>query len=231
VAESSDDSQSKTEEPTQKRLDKAREEGQILRSQDFSVAITLTGFAVLMFVISTATVETFKRLYHYNFLLDAAVTRDPGLMLDKIAGSVRIVLPLIGLTCSLAVLGVLVGSSLFGGIGFSMKAVQPKLSRLNPLNGLKRMFGTHALFELAKNLTKTLVIGTVTGLVLYFYVNSLGTLGVIPVQQGLEYRRQYSGDSDADDHWLFVPDCAGGYALATFSAPQKTADEPAGHQG
>ena len=185
MAEESDDSQSKTEEPTEKRLEKASEEGQILRSQDFSVAVTLFSFAALLFVISSATIETFKRLYQYNFILDAAVTRDAGLMIDKIAGSVAIVLPLVGLTCSLALMGVLLGTSLFGGIGFSMKAAQPKMSRLNPLNGLKRMFGSTALFELVKNILKTLLISVVTGLVLYFYVNALGALSILPVQQAL----------------------------------------------
>jgi flagellar biosynthetic protein FlhB len=185
MAEESDDSQSKTEEPTEKRLEKASEEGQILRSQDFSVAVTLFSFAALLFVISSATIETFKRLYQYNFILDAAVTRDAGLMIDKVAGSVAIVLPLVGLTCSLALMGVLLGTSLFGGIGFSMKAAQPKMSRLNPLNGLKRMFGSTALFELVKNILKTLLISVVTGLVLYFYVNALGALSILPVQQAL----------------------------------------------
>ena len=96
-----------------------------------------------------------------------------------------IVFPLVGLTCSLAVLGVLLGSSLFGGIGFSIKAAQPKVSRLNPLNGLKRMFGGTAVFELVKNILKTVLISLVTGLVLSFYVNALGTLSVLPVQQAL----------------------------------------------
>ena len=185
MAENSDDSQDKTEEPTEKRLEKASDEGQVLRSQDFSVAMTLFGFAALLVMISSAAIETFKRLYQYNFTLDSAVTRDAGLMVDKIAGSVGIVLPLVGLVCSLLLLGVIVGASLFGGIGFSIKAAQPKLSRMNPLNGLKRMFGSHALFELVKNILKTVLISVVTGLVLYFYVNSLGALSVLPVQQAM----------------------------------------------
>jgi flagellar biosynthetic protein FlhB len=186
MAENADDSQSKTEEPTQKRLDKARDDGQILRSQDFSVAVTLFGFAALIFVIAGVTAETFKRLYHYNFILDASVTTDAGQMIEKIAGSMRIVLPLLGLVCSLALIGVLVSSSLFGGIGFSLKAAAPKFSKLNPLNGLKRMFGPTALFELSKNLAKTLVIGTVTGLTLFFSINALSTLSVIPVNLALQ---------------------------------------------
>lgn len=185
MADGADDSQTKNEEPTEKRLEKAREDGQILRSQDFSIAVTLFGFAALVFVISTAAIETFKRLYQYNFILDAAVTRDAGLMINKIAGSVGIVLPLLGLTCSLALLGVLLGSTLFGGISFSFKAAQPKLSRMNPLSGLKRMFGSNALFELVKNLLKTLLISLVTGMVLYFYVNALGALSILPVQHAL----------------------------------------------
>jgi flagellar biosynthesis protein FlhB len=185
MAEESDESESKTEEPTEKRLEKAREEGQVLRSQDFLVAVTLFGFAALLFLISSTAIETFKRLYQYNFILDAAVIRDADLMIDKIAGSVGIVLPLVGLTCSLVLLGVLLGSNMFGGISFSIKAAQPKFSRLNPLNGLKRMFGGTALFELLKNILKTLLISLVTGLVLSFYLNALSLLSVLPVQQAM----------------------------------------------
>lgn len=61
MAEESDDSESKTEEPTEKRLEKAKEEGQILRSQDFSVAVTLFSFAALLYLISSATIETLDR--------------------------------------------------------------------------------------------------------------------------------------------------------------------------
>lgn len=185
MADEADDSQSKNEEPTQKRLDKASEEGQVLRSQDFSVAVTLFGFSALIFLISVMAIEVFNRLFRFNFVLDSSVTRNEGLMIGNIFESVRIVLPLLGMIFSLAIVGVILGNSFFGGIGFSLKSASPKFSKLNPLNGIKRMFGTTALFELTKNMFKTIFIGFAIALVIYYYLTDLGALSVIPVRQAL----------------------------------------------
>jgi flagellar biosynthetic protein FlhB len=180
-----DDSQSKTEEPTQKRIDKSREEGQILRSQDFAIAVSLFGLGALIVLISSTLIEQVTTLFTYNFMLDARVTRDPGVMLEKIVGSAEIMLPLVGLICLLSVLGVILANGAFGGISFSLKAAAPKLSKLNPLAGLKRMFGGNALFELAKNIFKTLFLGSIVAFVIYFYMDALGMLGVLPASLAL----------------------------------------------
>jgi len=230
MAEESDDSESKTEEPTEKRLEKAKEEGQILRSQDFSVAVTLFSFAALLYLISSATIETFRRLYQYNFILDAAVTRDAGLMIDKLAGSVAIVFPLVGLTCSLAVLGVLLGSSLFGGIGFSMKAAQPKLSRLNPLSGLKRMFGGTAVFELVKN-TENCADQLGNRPCAVFLCECAGHVERTASPAGVELCRFNSSDCYVADYRRTFSDRHARYVLAVFSASKEAAHEPERYEG
>jgi flagellar biosynthetic protein FlhB len=87
--------------------------------------------------------------------------------------------------CLLSVLGVILANGAFGGISFSLKAAAPKFSKLNPLSGLKRMFGGNALFELFKNIFKTLFLGAIVAFVIYFYMDSLGMLGVLPAPLAL----------------------------------------------
>ena len=183
--ESSEDSQSKTEEPTQKKLDKAKEDGQILRSQDFSVAVILFGSAALIMMIGGLIAGTMRTLVQYNLTLDGAVVRDAGQMIGKIAGSMGIVLPVLAIVLVVAVLNAIIGAGLFGGVGFSMKAAAPKFSKLNPLTGLKRMFGTHALFELVKGLLKTSLIAAAIFLVISYYSSSLAMLSIIPYRDAL----------------------------------------------
>jgi len=184
--ESSEDSQSKTEEPTQKRQDKAKEDGQILRSQDFSVAIILFGSAVLIMTIGSLIASTMRALMQYNFIIDSSVVRDANQMLGKILGSMGIVLPVLAIVLVVAVFNAIIGASLFGGVGFSIKAAAPKFSKLNPLAGLKRMFGTHALFELAKNLVKTTLIAATIFVVIRYYSSSLAMLSIIPYREALK---------------------------------------------
>ena len=181
MAEESDQGE-KTEEPTERRLEKAREEGQFLRSQDTSIAVLLISVAVVVYFFGSIAGENFLRLFNSALRFDSTLISTPGLVLgvlgDLFLRSLVIITPLLVMTVFLTI----VTAFFTGGIGFSIKAFLPKASKLNPLSGLGRMFGVRSLIELSKSLAKLLLISaTIIGIV-YFVNDQIFFLNLLPAK-------------------------------------------------
>ncbi|WP_077521925.1 flagellar biosynthesis protein FlhB [Metapseudomonas resinovorans] len=148
----------KSEEPTSKRLQEARDKGQIARSRELNtLAVTLAGAGGLL-ATGGGMADMLMKLMHSNFDLPRAVLMDErsmGLFLLT-SGKMALdaVLPLL---ITLLVVSI-VGPISLGGWLFSTESLMPKFSRMNPLSGLKRMFSLHALAELLKALAKFALI-------------------------------------------------------------------------
>ncbi len=175
MAEESDQGE-KTEEPTERRLQKAREEGQFLRSQDTSIAVLLISVAVVLYFYGASAGEAFVRLFNSALRFDSTLITSPGIVIgilsDLFVRSLAIISPLLAMTVLLTI----ITAYLTGGIGFSVKAFLPKASKLNPISGLGRMFGARSLIELTKSLAKLLLISsTIIGIV-YFVNDQLFSL-------------------------------------------------------
>lgn len=183
MAEGSD--QEKTEQPTEKRLRESREKGELPRSRDLSgAAVTLAGVLALMSGGETA-MNHIRRL----FTLTLGYSRE-ALFSDALPGRAlhAAVIEALGLFWPVAaatVLATLVGPVLLGGLNFSMKALEPKFERLDPIAGLGKIFAMRGLVELAKALLKLLFIGAVLGLVLYHWNAQLQATGRGTVLSGI----------------------------------------------
>ncbi|MFM8518652.1 MAG: flagellar biosynthesis protein FlhB [Nevskiaceae bacterium] len=151
----------KTEEPTSKRLDEARQRGELPRSPDFGGAIEVLVICALLFLLGGGIVESLSAmlissLTFSNPAVDAE--RDLPLLLgQRVLEGFWAVKWLMLSTFVVALLAATVN----GGFSFSSKAAAPKFSKLNPLSGLKKVFGSQALMGLARNLFKFALIGVV----------------------------------------------------------------------
>jgi len=173
------DQDSKTEEPTQRKLEKAREEGQFARSQDLTVAMITLGAALAIYAIGIYFPRNILELMTSLFLLDQNLIENPNSMqasfLAAFVNLLLLFLPVVIVTIVMA----LGANFLFGGIGFSIKGFLPKGQKINPLSGLKKIFSAKSLFELVKSLLKLVVI---SGFLYFCYVLfwekllSIGTL-------------------------------------------------------
>jgi len=161
------DQDSKTEEPTQRKLEKAREEGQFARSQDLTVAMITLGAALAIYAIGIYFPRNILELMTSLFLLDQNLIENPNSMqasfLTAFVNLLLLFLPVVIVTIVMA----LGANFLFGGIGFSIKGFLPKGQKINPLNGLKKIFSAKSLFELVKSLLKLVVI---SGFLYFCYV-------------------------------------------------------------
>ena len=158
---------SKTEKATPRRRQKAREEGQVAKSQDIPISLSLVAiFLALLFYIPFA----FKRLYELfvYFLSDPIYNIPENNLLTILFVVKNLSLLLLPLFLLLLVVGVFSNVMQFGFL-LTFKPLIPKLDKLNPITGLQRLFSLKTLFELFKNLLKLAVAATVS----YFLVSYL----------------------------------------------------------
>ena len=145
--------QERTEEPTEKRKREAREKGQIARSKEMGTAFVLVSAAVAFFWFGESLYAGVRGLFRDLFTLERRQAFDTSQIYKALAvGFEHIIWPVI-IIFAFITLFTFLGNSWLGGINFSWKAMAPKFSRMNPMNGFKRMFGTQALVELVKGLS------------------------------------------------------------------------------
>ncbi|SHK30014.1 flagellar biosynthesis protein FlhB [Desulforamulus aeronauticus] len=155
------DSQDKTEQATPRRLQEARKKGQVAKSTDLNGAILLLIAGLyLLFTKDGLIVQVQK--YYFTYFNSYLSQRNQEyyfvqLMIDFAIHVFAIFIPLLILLMVVA-LGVNLAQV---GFMFSPEAIKPKFDKLNPLNGLKNMFGSRALFELVKSLMKIIITGWV----------------------------------------------------------------------
>lgn len=150
----------KTEQPTaKKRADSARE-GDVLMSRELATALMMLAAAGWIIAAGGWFVQSASDLVRRGLTLDAGDVADfaPGEALMR--NGVEILLPLASLF-ALALGAAIAGPALLGSFGWRSKALAFKGNRINPLSGLKRMFGLQGATELFKALAKVLLLGTI----------------------------------------------------------------------
>ncbi|MCK2185130.1 flagellar biosynthesis protein FlhB [Halomonas getboli] len=181
--DSSDDE--KTEDATPRRLEKAREEGQVARSRELATFLLLLGGVIGLGTLGSTLFELLGGIMEQAFLFERrqAMQTIPMLVQALTLGQ-RALVGLLPLLLLLAVIA-LVAPALLGGWVISAKSLKPQLGKLNPLKGLKRMLGVQALVELSKAIAKALLVGSVGVAYLYLHRGDFMALMSMPVHQAL----------------------------------------------
>ena len=162
-----DSAQEKTEEPTPKRQEKAREEGQVARSKDLTSTAVLLAGTFGLFLFGGLVANKLMDIMRLNFTPTREMIFDTNFMFSNLGVSlfsaIVALLPLFG--CLL--LAAIIGPTALGGFLFSSKALAPKWNRMDPIAGIKRMFSLKSLVELGKGIAKvSLIIGIAYALLL-----------------------------------------------------------------
>lgn len=169
----------KTEEPTAKKLEDARKEGQVAKSRELGSAVLLMAFFITLKaaigLLGEQFVEVFKMTYDkipdYAGVAagDTNVISYAGVLMQFILKIMLILLPFlaVGVVCSIMVDVVQVKWKPTG------KPLKPKFSKLNPIKGFKKIFSSRSLFELLKSIAK---IGIVSYLVYTTLIDKAGLI-------------------------------------------------------
>ena len=175
----------KTEDPSPRRLEQAREEGQVPQSRELSTFfVTVTGAASLL-LLGGWMGGRVSGLFRDGFAFDRRAAFDENAMLDMLermlSGAMMTLMPLFLALLIAAVAAPMV----LGGLVFAPNALGFKFDRLNPLQGLGRMFSMHGLAEMIKAILKSLLVGGVAALVLWMNIDHLFDLMVEPLEIGM----------------------------------------------
>lgn len=177
--------QDKTERATPKRERDAREKGQVVRSRELTTAVLIAGGAAVLIGQGGDMVAAAMGLMRNALSIDPAVlagTADmPGRLGALLKAGLMVVLPLL----ALGFLGALFGPLLLGGWNFSVQAMLPQLSRVNPFAGLSRVFSSQALVDLGLGLFKVIVLGGIGATVLWSARPELMKLASMDAARGM----------------------------------------------
>lgn len=154
-----DSDQEKTEQPTGKRIQDARDDGQTPQSRELSTFLILIGGVIGLWSLGGWIGSRLLAVLQRQFDFERIVAYDHRRMLmglhEALGDTVLTMLPLYLILMVAAITGPL----LLGGLNFSPKALALKLERLNPISGFGRMFSVNGLAELVKSLLKVSLLG------------------------------------------------------------------------
>ncbi|MFI7596936.1 flagellar biosynthesis protein FlhB [Actinoplanes sp. NPDC049681] len=169
----------KTEQPTAQKLKKAKQEGQIGRSQDVGAWFGMLAASIMLPRTLKSTMSHSQDLMAK--IPDVIADPDPqialGILKDGLMSAVWAVLPL---ALTMMAVGIAAAGAQ-GGIRVATKLFIPKFNRLNPLPGIKKMLGPQALWEATKALIKTGVLGGVLYMTMKDIVPLLMTAGRLQI--------------------------------------------------
>jgi flagellar biosynthetic protein FlhB len=189
------DRHDKTEQPTQKRIDEARENGQIPRSRDLSAAAVMLVAGVGLLLLGKGMGSQLAELLKGGLSVSASSLNDTGSMTTALkrsgAAALVAVAPVLGLTFAAAL-----GAPLaLGGWAFSSKALSPDFARLDPMAGFGRMFSMRGWVELAKSLGKFGLVGTAGGIVLWLERDEMLGLSAEPIGVAVTHAITLTGEA------------------------------------
>ncbi len=166
---SSEASQERTEQPTQKRLKEARERGQVPRSRELNTTLMLLGASGLLYLLGASIGDGLLAWIKRDLTLAPGDITHPEVMITSLSSDCLHVLTLFAPLLAALLLLALIGPALLGGWLLSGEALSFKWERLDPVKGLGRIFSTRGLVELAKALVKVTVVAAVGGLFLWHH--------------------------------------------------------------
>jgi len=171
MAEESQDGQEKTEDPSQRKLEKSAEDGKVLTSKEMFVFTSMFAAFLLMFVtplFAQKALSYWSRLFHFtrpDDLMTMAFERFYDLVFSIIITGLFVGIPMMIIVIATQVA--------VGGLNFAPKALNFKGNRLSILQGFKRMFGPKGLMELTKSVLKVVLLFAIAAGVIYVRLPSV----------------------------------------------------------
>lgn len=177
----------RTEPASERRLEQAREEGQVPQSRELATFAVLMAGGVTLWMTGSGFTRSLAGVVRDGLTLDRAAAFESTALLDRLAS-----LAADGLLAMLPLLAVLVAAALaaplaLGGWTFTFKPIAPDWSRVDPIQGFKRMFSVASVVELGKALAKALLVGAVAAWVVWRFKDEVFGLGVESLDRAVDH--------------------------------------------
>jgi len=175
----------KTEPASSRRLEQAREEGQVPRSREIGAFLILMVSASAFSFVGPWMMQRTTAIVRRGLTLDEPLVRDPASMMLRLADLSLDALLSFAPLLSMLVVAALISPFFLGSWNFSLKALNPDLGRLDPLKGITRLVSWNGLVELIKAVGKAFLVGGVAVWVLWKSRDDVFALFNQPIESGL----------------------------------------------
>jgi len=177
--------QERTEQATPKKKEEARRKGQVARSKELNMAAVMIGASIVMFISGPSIAQAMLDLMRNGLTIEPAQIEQPAAMVAALGEATFAALSALTPLLVIVTVAAIAGGIAIGGWAFSAQSLQPKLSKLDPIKGLGRVFGLKGLVEVAKALGKAGVVGLAAFAVLYIGAGDLLLLSVAPLREAM----------------------------------------------
>jgi len=161
------DDAEKTEEPTSKKLDDAHKKGDVPKSQEVNTWFVMLGTTLVIGLAADSTVIDFSRSFQIFLASPHDISVDQGNLMRVWQQLGTMVLTYMALPMIILLIGAATGALVQHAPVFSAENMKPKLSKISPAAGLKRLFSVKSLMNFAKGLVKLVLVGTATVLIIW----------------------------------------------------------------
>ena len=175
----------KTEQASPKRLEKAREEGDVPRSRELATVTVLFSAGMGILVMGDHLNQALKNSMTAGLNFDRTAAFDPIVLLMRTADNIYSLLLAFAPLALIIIMMAIAAPIVIGGWVFSGKAFVPQFSRLNPISGLSNMMSKNAAIELIKSIAKTLVVATVAYIVISHDMAPILSLSLLPLKTSI----------------------------------------------
>ena len=172
---------------TERKLQKARDDGQVARSRDLSHLAVLGTGALSLLVLTPVMFNRLRVQVSQQLLFDASLASQPGVMLARLQDMV--ILGLLGCTIFAAIVGTaaVLGTIATGGWVASFKPLTPDFSRLNPITGFARLFTKDKLTDVLKMTFMTVVLVAAASIFLGAGIETVVSLSLQAPSQAIRH--------------------------------------------
>jgi flagellar biosynthesis protein FlhB len=175
----------KTEQATPKRLEKAREDGDVPRSRELGTVTLLLAAGLGILMMGDHLNSALKNTLSTGLTLDRASAFDSAYLLTNIAELIYALLIAFAPLALLLIVVAIASPAMIGGWLFSSKALMPKFSKLNPIKGITNLVSKNSAVELVKSILKTILVGSVAYMVISQDIDPILDLSGLPVKSSI----------------------------------------------
>ena len=176
------DQESKTEEATPRKLAEARQKGDVAKSPDVASALSLMGAAAVVLMsggwFATSMAEQLLPFIAAPHTMLGGLEAGAGVEIGAVA--LWAIAPFLGVVMLATIIGGVGGNVAQSGLIFTAEKLKPDWSKVNPLEGFKRIFGPDGLFQFVKTFLKLLAVGFICWLVLKSHLRELENMAAMP---------------------------------------------------
>ncbi len=187
----------RTEPASPRRLEEARQKGNIPRSRELNTFAILIAAGVSLLVMGVPLAQGMMSLLQRGLTFDRSALDRPDFMWSSLIQSTLDMLILFSPVLLILLVAAIAAPMMLGGWLLSAQAIQPDFSRTNPIKGIARIFSVHSLAELGKAVAKSLVVGAIGFGVIWHYWEEMLALATESLHSGTAHLAQLLG-------WSFI---------------------------